>query len=116
MALGMPEAVEIAHWGNPSFRIRGRIFAMVPDPEHLNVMIDPLDAESVVRVAPSACSELYWGKEVRGVRVDLREASPRLVSDLLEAAWRRHAPRRLLAARQVQRRRRHGDDERATRR
>lgn len=114
IALDLPEAVEAEHWGNPSFRIYGRIFATVPDARHLNVMIDPLDAESAVRVAPLACSELHWGKEVRGVRVDLRTASPRLVGDLLEAAWRRRAPKRLLAGAQVERRRRDGDRERAT--
>lgn len=114
IALALPEAVEADHWGNPSFRIYGRIFATVPDPRHLHVMIDPLDAESVVNVAPAACSELHWGKEVRGVRVDLRAASPRLVGDLLEAAWRRRAPKRLLAAGQTERGRRDGDRERAT--
>jgi hypothetical protein len=116
LALGMPGAVEADHWGNPSFRIYGRIFATVPDPHHLNVMIDPLDVESVVKVAPSACSELHWGKEVRGVRVDLRAASPKLVGDLLEAAWRRRAPKRLLTAGQMERGRRDADRKRTTRR
>ena len=116
LALGMPEAVEADHWGNPSFRIYGRIFATVPDPHHLNVMIDLLDVESVVKVAPSACSELRLGEEVRGVRVDLRTASPRLVGHLLEAAWRRRAPKRLLAADQMKRPRRDADRKRATRR
>jgi hypothetical protein len=116
IALGMPEAVEAEHWGNPSFRIYGRIFATVPDPHHLNVMIDPLDVESVVRVAPSACSELHWGKEVSGVTVDLRRASPRLVGDLLEAAWRRRAPKRLVAAGQAKGRRGDADHEAPARR
>jgi hypothetical protein len=116
LALGMPEVVEADHWGNPSFRIYGRIFATVPDPHHLNVMIDPLDVESVVKVAPSACSELLWGKEVRGVRVDLRAASPKLVGDLLEVAWRRRAPKRLLAAGQAEGRWRDADRKRTTRR
>jgi hypothetical protein len=116
IALGMPEAVEAEHWGNPSFRIYGRIFATVPDPHHLNVMIDPFDAEAVVNAAPSACSVLHWGKEVRGVRVDLRAASAALVGDLLEAAWRRRAPKRLVAAGQVKRRGGDADHEAPTRR
>jgi hypothetical protein len=113
IALALPEAVEADHWGNPSFRIYGRIFATVPDPNHLNVMVEPLDAEAVVRVAPEACAELHWGKEVRGVSVDLRRASRRLVTDLLEAAWRRRAPKRLLAAGEVHRRGRDGHHERS---
>ena len=108
-ALALPGAVEADHWGNPSFRVRGRIFATVPDPARLNVMVDPFDVEAVVRAAPEACSELHWGKEVRGVTVDLRRASCKLVGDLLEAAWRLRAPRRTLAAREVERSRRDRD-------
>lgn len=115
IALDMPETVEMDHWGKPSFRIYGRIFATVPDLHHLNVMIDPLEVESVVKVAPSACSELHWGKEVRGVQVDLRRASRRLVGDLLEAAWRRRAPKRLVAAGQPKGRRGDGDRKAPTR-
>jgi hypothetical protein len=99
LALALPEAAEADHWGNPSFRVRGRIFATVPDAEHLNVMIDPLDVDGVVRDDPAACSELAWGKRVSGVQVNLNEASAELVGDLLEAAWRWKAPRRVSAAR-----------------
>ena len=95
-ALALPAVVEEDHWGNPSFRVGGRIFATVPDSDHLNVMIDPLDVNPVVRDEPEACSELRWGKKVSGVRVDLGRAAPKLVGDLLEAAWRRKAPRRLV--------------------
>jgi hypothetical protein len=113
-ALALPGAAEADHWGNPSFRVGGRIFATVPDPEHLNVMIDPFDVESVVLEEPEACSELRWGKKVSGVRLDLRLASPKLVGDLLEAAWRRRVPRRLLAAREREGGRRDRDHKIAT--
>jgi hypothetical protein len=97
LALALPEAMEQDHWGNPSFRIQGRIFATVPDAEHLNVMIDPFDVDAVVREDPDNCEELRWGKEVRGVRVSLHNASSAMVETLLETAWRRKAPKRLLA-------------------
>jgi hypothetical protein len=96
IALALAETTEADHWGNPSFRIYGRIFATVPDPLHLNVMVDPFDVEAVVRDEPEACSPLRWGKEVRGVQLTLQSASPQLVANLLEVAWRRKAPRRLL--------------------
>jgi hypothetical protein len=95
MALGLPEAVEQEHFGNPSFRVQGRIFATVPDRTHVNVMIDPFDVDAVVRAEPGTCAELLWGKEVRGVRVSLLKASPAMVEKLLRAAWRRKAPKRL---------------------
>jgi hypothetical protein len=93
LALHLPGVAEQEHWGNPSFRVRGRIFATVPDPEHLNVMIEPFDVKAAVREEPGACSELRWGKQVRGVQVFLPAASPQLVGRLLEVAWRRKAPR-----------------------
>jgi hypothetical protein len=94
--LALPEAVEQAHWGNPSFRVRGRIFATLPDEGHANVMIDPFDVEAVVGENPESCRELWWGKQLSGVRVSLAQASPQMVEALLEAAWRRKAPKRLL--------------------
>jgi hypothetical protein len=68
----------------------------VPDKEHLNVMIDPFDVDAVVREDPDTCVELRWGKEIRGVRVSLNNASSTMVERLLETAWRRKAPKRLL--------------------
>src|ERR1700730_523151 len=96
LALALPEVTEQDHWGNPSFRIRGRIFATVPDEAHVNVMIDPFDVDAVVREGPETCEELRWGKEIRGVRVILNNASSTMVEALLETAWRRKAPKRLL--------------------
>jgi len=88
IALALPDAVEADHWGRPSFRIRGRIFATAPDDRHLNVMIDAMDVDGVLRQAPESCAALWWGKKLSGVRVDLDLASPKLVGDLLRAAWR----------------------------
>lgn len=70
-------------------------------------MIDPFEVEAVVRDEPDACGELRWGKDVRGVRVDLGHASAELLGNLLEAEWRRKAPRRLLATGQGEGSRRH---------
>jgi hypothetical protein len=95
LALALPEAAEQDHFGNPSFRVRGKIFATVPDDDHLNVMIDPFDVDAAIRAAPETCEELWWGKELRGVRVSLPRAKPRMVELLLREAWRRKAPKRL---------------------
>jgi hypothetical protein len=94
-ALALPETAEQDHFGNPSFRVLGRIFATVPDDTHLNVMIDPFDVDAVVHAEPESCAELRWGKEVRGVRVSLPKASPGMVEELLRVAWKRKAPKRL---------------------
>src|SRR5258708_40046914 len=53
LALALPEAVEQEHWGNPSFRISGKIFATVPDAQHVNVMPDPFAVEPAARTDPA---------------------------------------------------------------
>lgn len=97
IALGLPETTEEDHHGKPSFRVRGRIFATVPDTEHLNAMIDPLEVDGAVRHAPAVCEPLLWGREVRGVRIHLRLAESELAAQMLSAAWRHKAPRSLLS-------------------
>lgn len=91
IALGLPGAHEQPHFDKTSFRVYGRIFATVPDEHHLNVMIDPLDVDGVMRMHGEACEELWWGKKLSGVRVILQNAAPELVSELLAAAWERKA-------------------------
>ena len=95
--MAMPETGEQDHFGNPSFRVHGRIFATVPDATHVNVMVDAFDVESVVRENPESCSELWWGKKLSGVRVSVPDAEPAMLRALIEAAWRRKAPKRLLS-------------------
>jgi hypothetical protein len=46
---------------------------------------------------PAAVEELWWGRTLRGCRVALRRAPAALVRELLTAAWRCKAPRRLLS-------------------
>jgi len=94
LALSLPDATQEDHHGRPSFRVRGRIFATVPDQEHLNIFIEPMDVEGVVRLGPDVFAPVMWGKEVKGVRVHLPRASSGMVRDLLTAAWRTMAPKR----------------------
>jgi hypothetical protein len=95
LALSLPEAVEKGHHGIPSFRVANKIFATVPDNEHLHVMVGPDEADMAVSTAPRAFEELWWGERRAGVRVTLAEADRDLLSVLLSEAWRRKAPRRL---------------------
>lgn len=98
-ALSFPEATEEPHFEMSSFRVGGKIFATVPaDEEHLHVFLDEGEARAAVPGSPGACSELWWGKRLTGVRLDLAEADPAQVRELLEDAWRRRAPKRVAAA------------------
>lgn len=98
LALALPEAREEDHHGMPSFRVRGKIFATVPDDDHLRVMLDPEVTRAVVSSNAAAFEELWWGKKLSGVSVRLARADGAQVADLLEEAWRRRAPRTLVVA------------------
>jgi hypothetical protein len=98
LALALPEATEQDHHGRPSFRV-GKIFATLPGERQLNVMVDHDGILTAVGARPDACSELYWGKRLAAVQVDLEAADEALVGDLLADAWEDKAPERLLRER-----------------
>jgi hypothetical protein len=99
LALSFPETTAEDHHGIPSFRVLGKIFATVPDDDHLRVMLDPDATHAAVREDPAACEELWWGKQLSGVCIRLAHADHGRLAELLADAWRRRAPRRLLAGR-----------------
>jgi hypothetical protein len=96
LALALPEAVEQDHHGRPSFRVGGKIFATQWDAEHMNVMLDEDGIRTAVHEQPSACEEVWWGKRLAAVRVDLRRVERETLATLLVDAWEGKAPKRLL--------------------
>ena len=99
-ALSLPEASEEPHFDMSSFRVRGKIFATVPpDEAHLQVFVDEGETRASVAEDRAAFGELWWGRQLRGVRVNLAAADAARVCELLEESWRRKAPKRLVAAR-----------------
>ena len=96
LALSLPEATEQDHHGFPSFRVRGKIFATLPDDEHLNVMLGAADVQLALAMARQCCEAVWWGKRLAGVRVTLPAADSKRVGALLRMAWEGKAPRRLV--------------------
>jgi hypothetical protein len=101
-ALAHPDAVELDHHGRPSFRVRagGRIFATLWDATHMNVMLDEAGIRTAVAAHPSECAEVYWGRKLSAVRVDLTVAGEGLLAELLADAYevKKSSPRRSRAA------------------
>jgi hypothetical protein len=91
LALALPDTVEQDHHGRPSFRVVGRIFATLWDSDHMNVMVDEPGIMTAVQSHPEICEEVWWGKRLAAVRVDLRAADAALLGGLLEDAWERKA-------------------------
>lgn len=99
IALGLPEAVEQDHHGRPSFRVGGRIFATLWDAGHVNVMLDEPGIRTAVEDDRQGREEVWWGRRLAAVRLDLGATDADEVAELLADAWDGKAPKRLLARR-----------------
>jgi hypothetical protein len=91
LALALPDTIEADHHGRPSFRAKGKIFATLWDPEHMNVMVDEAGILTAVQAHPGTCQEVHWGKRLAAVRVDLTKADRELLAELLADAHERKA-------------------------
>ncbi|MQY20294.1 MmcQ/YjbR family DNA-binding protein [Nocardia macrotermitis] len=98
IALGLPETTEQPHFDMASFRIRGKIFATLPDPDHLHVMLSEEDIHAAVAEHPDICEEKWWGKRLSATRITLPRITTPLLTELLTDAWRNKAPRTLVRA------------------
>jgi hypothetical protein len=87
LALALPETVEQDHHGRPSFRVSGRIFATLWDPEHMNLMLDEPGILTASQAHPDACSEFMWGKRLAALHVSLPDVDRALLGELLADAW-----------------------------
>jgi hypothetical protein len=93
IALALPDAVEQDHHGRPSFRVKGKIFATLWAPGRMNVMVDATGIIDAVEAHPGICQEVWWGDRLAAAQVDLANATPELVKELLTAAHTRKAGR-----------------------
>jgi hypothetical protein len=98
IAMSLPEVTEEPHFEYTSFRVRGKIFATAPpNGEHVHVFIADGERDPAIAVEPQFLEKLFWGGKVRGLRVVLRKAKPRVVAELLRRAWTHKAPKTLAA-------------------
>ncbi len=99
LALALPEAVEGAHFGNPDFRVGGKIFATLSlQKEGYGVLLlSPEQQAGMVEDEPEIFSPVAggWGRN-GSTRVRLAKVSTDILEAALRTAWRRKAPKRLL--------------------
>ena len=92
LALSLEGAVEQDHHGFPSFRVGGKIFATLPDDEHVHVMLPEDRIREIVSADSHACEEKWWGKRLAALRVSLPDAAKDRVAAMLEEAWSTRRP------------------------
>lgn len=98
-ALSLPEAGEQDHNGFPSFRVGGKIFATLPDAEHVHVMLEADDIRAAARAHAPVCAEKWWGQTLAALRVELGAVAAQELEGWLGDAWWHLAPERLKPAR-----------------
>lgn len=96
IALALPEATEIPHHEMMSFRVRGKIFATVPDAQHVRALVDEEETRALAASEPGVYAEMYWGKRLACVQIALASVTPEALREVLADAWRRKAPKRLV--------------------
>jgi hypothetical protein len=99
LALALSEVEEHNHWGRPSFRVRGKIFATLwPDEQRAMLKLPP-DEQAALMLRDAATFWMVpgsWG--VRGSTfVELRTVERADFIAALQTAWRGVAPKRLQA-------------------
>lgn len=97
LCLGLPEAEEIETWGEATFRVRGRIFAMgSPEGSTVSVKASLDDQAGLVAMDPKTFAVSAYTGRFGWVSVRLAGIGPELAERLIKNAWERSAPRRLL--------------------
>jgi hypothetical protein len=100
LALALPEAEAHEHWGRPSFRVKGKIFATLwPEQQRAMLTLPTAEQAALTMLDPATFSAVpgTWGQ--RGsTYVELQTVETADFHEALKAAWRRVAPKRLIAA------------------
>jgi hypothetical protein len=100
IALSMPEATASAHHGHADFRVAGKIFATLSlENEGYGVLLLSEEQQAgMVKEVPQIFSPVPGGWGRRGsTRVHLASVTPDVLEGALRTAWRKRAPKRLLA-------------------
>jgi hypothetical protein len=91
IALGLKDAVELAHHGHPDFRVGGRIFATLgyPDNKWGMVVLTPAQQRGFVRDHPGAFVPAAgaWGEQ-GSTTVRLDAIDEEALGEALTLAWR----------------------------
>ncbi|OOG59816.1 hypothetical protein B0E48_03230 [Rhodanobacter sp. C03] len=99
LAMQLPQAEEVDHFGTPSFRVRGKIFAQFSRRDDRVILKFSLDELDVLRMSADDLFEAdpSWGKH-GWTHVRIAGMEEAWVHQLLRDAWRRVAPKKLHAA------------------
>ncbi len=97
LCLALPEAEEIETWGEATFRVRGRIFAIgSPRGRSVSVKASLDDQAGLVAMDSETFAVSAYTGRFGWVSAKLAGLGPELGERLVRNAWERTAPRRLM--------------------
>ena len=98
LILALPEVEEGPCYGTPGFRVRGKFLARLrEDGETLAVKCGDVERDLRIQADPKSFFTTDHYRGYPTVLVRLASVDPDALRDVLEAAWRRSAPKRLVA-------------------
>jgi len=98
LCLAQLEAEEVETWGEPTFRVRGRIFAMgSPAGKRVSLKASLEDQSGLVEMDPKTFAVAAYTGRFGWVSVRLAGLNAKLGEKLVKNAWERTAPKRLVA-------------------
>jgi hypothetical protein len=100
IALGLPETTEKLTWEvDITFRVRDKIFVVMgPDGGGATVKASVEAQQALVASDPETFSVAAYTGRLGWTSVNLARVDPDKMRELVEEAWRRTAPRKLVAA------------------
>ncbi|GAB7191872.1 MmcQ/YjbR family DNA-binding protein [Kineococcus sp. NUM-3379] len=97
LALGLPGAEEVETWDHPTFRVRGKIFA-ISGRDGTSVKASREDQAALVAQDPATFAPAPHVGRYGWVLVRLDRVDPEEMRELVVDAWRRTAPRVAVSA------------------
>jgi hypothetical protein len=99
MMLSLPGVEESVAWGTPAFHVRRRFLGRFhEDGESFVLGVDLEEREMLLQAAPGAFHLTDHYRNDPYVLVRVARVEPEALRELIEKAWRRRAPKRVIAA------------------
>jgi hypothetical protein len=98
IALSLPGAERSSHFDTIDVRVRNKIFCTLPGDGRMTVRMTPEEQAELMTESPQTFSAPpnYWGRQ-GWTFVRLDEADAEQLREVITDAWRRLAPKKLLA-------------------
>jgi hypothetical protein len=95
----LPEFEERETWGHPTFRVRNRMFGTLDEAgRSATFKAAKEEQEALLAQDPATFSVPAYVGQHGWVRVDLARVDPEQLHEIVVEAWRRTAPKRVVAA------------------